>query len=136
MEQNCYHYQTCRKPVPLCTSKCGEYVEQVCGDLSTLIDRWDDASNAGSHRRLQVPKYEMRDRSIYNAATGRIVCSFWPKRRAPAECLDGESWVAMRDRSQMERSESHQRAAKMADDVCEFLNRRDAFDRKKEEAKS
>ena len=70
-------------------------------------------------------KFELRDRNIYNAK-GRIVCSFWPERRAPAECVDGESWIAMRDRSQMERSESHQRAVQMAAAVCEFLNGRDA----------
>ena len=69
-----------------------------------------------------VLPFEVRDTSIYDTATEKLICSVWPERKAAEEQMDGESWLAMRKRTQAERDEIKRHTEKRAAAVCAFLN--------------
>ena len=50
MKQNCHHYQTCQKPVSACTSKCGEFVERVCGNCAFFTGEECNGPHEGAER--------------------------------------------------------------------------------------
>ncbi len=62
MKQSCYHYNDCKKPVPLCNDKCGDFKPEgrICyyyGDCPFVVyDCPEDEPHATcKHRRLSKP---------------------------------------------------------------------------------
>jgi len=70
--------------------------------------------------------FELRGTSIHDARTGKLICTIWPERKASEERLDGESWLAMRQRTDPERDAIQRHTEERAAAVCDFLNSQNA----------
>lgn len=66
--------------------------------------------------------FELRGTSIHDAKTGKLICTIWPERKASDEREEGESWLAMRQRTEPEREAIERHTEQRAADVCAFLN--------------
>lgn len=66
--------------------------------------------------------FELRGTSIHNAKTGKLICTIWPERKACDKREEGESWLAMRQRTEPEREAIQRHTEQRAASVCDFLN--------------
>ena len=68
------------------------------------------------------PAFEVRGTSIRNTQTGTQICTIWPENNVPEERLKGESWLAMRERTDPEREAIKVHTEERAASICSFLN--------------
>lgn len=73
--------------------------------------------------------FELRGASIHDTKTGTLICTIWPARKASDEREEGESWLAMRQRTEPEREAIERHTEQRAADVCAFLNSQNSRDR-------
>ena len=66
--------------------------------------------------------FELRGTSIHDAKKGKLICTIWPERRASDEREEGESWLAMHQRTKPEREAIERHTEQRAASVCAFLN--------------
>lgn len=70
--------------------------------------------------------FELRGTNIHDTKTKKLICTIWPERKASEERIEGESWLAMRQRTDPERDEIQRRTEERAAAVCAFLNSQNA----------
>ena len=94
----------------------------------STIRKFQTVQNAPSSGVDDSPcsAFELRGTSIHDSKTGKLICTIWPERKASDEREEGESWLAMRDRTDPEREAIEQHTEQRAASVCAFLNSQNA----------
>jgi hypothetical protein len=94
-------------------------------EIADAIREWFGYSS-DDLKKTPCSAFELRGTSIHNARTGKIICTIWPERKVSDEREEGESWLAMRQRTEPEREAIQRHTEQRAASICDFLNSQNA----------